>query len=141
MQTTIKSILLKYKGVFIFSLFIVTFLTIYLTTQKQRKNRIDKILKSAAFTTGKFTGEVKPVKKGSNGPWYVFEYNVKEKTYQTSEPIHLFDNFNMKYFYRTFPVIYDSTNPGNVELLIFPFEFEQFKFKYPDSLKSRLNKY
>ena len=128
----------KYERWLVFSFFIVLFLIIYFVTNYQDRRRVAKILKHAAYTEAQFTGEVHPVKKGSNGPWYVCSYHVKGKDYSSSEPVHLFDDFNMKFFYKTFPVIYDSTNPEDEQLLLFPFEFEEFNLPYPDSLKMRM---
>jgi superfamily I DNA and RNA helicase len=108
---------------------------IFLVIEYQKSTNNKELMSNHAFTTGQFSGEIIQYKKGSNGPWYICNYKVNGKTYTVSEPIHLCRKLENDLFMRSFPIVYDSTNPGIARVLVFPFEFEELNLEYPDSLK------
>lgn len=120
-----------FGGILIVFILLLTFIGVNFQNSIANK----KVISNAAFTLGHFTGDIKPGGKGTNGPWYICQYTVKGKIFYSFKPVHLCKELGEKLFIGKFPVIYDSTNPNNSRVLVFPFEFEDLGINIPDSLK------
>jgi hypothetical protein len=124
----------NFKFIFGFTLSIILAIILLIGKYKNSTNSKD-LMVNHTFTSGQFTGEIIQYKKGSNGPWYVCNYEVNDKVYTVTKPIHLCRKLGNDLFTKKFPIVYDSTNPDFARVLIFPFEFEELNLKYPDSMK------
>ena len=134
MTSRVKSYLIKNKRLipWVSILLILTIMVIVSKFQNSSSNR--KLLNNAAFTNGQFTGEIEPYRKGTNGPWYICNYEVKGTSYKCYEPVHPCRKLGRDLFDRKFPIIYDSTNPESGRVLVFPFEYKELNLKFPDGL-------
>ena len=122
------------KTLAIWTLIVLVLSLGFLFTQFHNWATKNKIIKNAAFTTGKFTGIVRPFEKGKNGPWYECEYEVKGNTYKAYKPVAIVKQLGNLILSHTFPIIYDSTNPSHGLVLISQSDFTDLNLKFPDSL-------
>lgn len=125
---------MKNRNIIIFSLVVLALMAGYMLTMYQKGKVTKRIIQNANFTNTKFGGEIIPYKKGSNGPWYVCYFTVKDESFSATQPTRICDKLRPEFFQQNFPVIYDSLNPESARVLVFPADFREFNLAYPDSL-------
>jgi hypothetical protein len=134
MANRFRSYLIKNKRLILWGSILLILVSGGIVSHYQNSSNNRKLLKNAAFTNGQFTGEIEPYRKGTNGPWYICNYEVKGTSYKCYKPVHLCRKLGRVFFDQKFPIIYDSTNPESGRALVFPFEYKELNLKFPDSL-------
>jgi hypothetical protein len=84
------------------------------------------------ITTGIITGT-----KIIKGVYITYDFSVGINSYSFTTVSNKISTEDIRKFLqcKTFPVIYDSLNISQSELLIFKEDFKNYGFTYPDSLK------
>jgi hypothetical protein len=102
-------------------------IALFLTYHKYKSTSLDK---NTIYTTGKFIQYSRGVKTGGG---VAFEYKVGEKSYRET-CCQYFSNaceneivlYSSELRKGTFPVVYDSENPSNAELLLLESQYLRF---------------
>lgn len=90
------------------------------------------MLRSGAYSVGKMFRVFSMKSRGTVG-YYTF--NIGEEQWAGEiESAQLLD-LGSAVFKRSFPVIYDSDDPKENQILIFPDQFEYYNLPFPDSLQ------
>ena len=96
---------------------------------KSERNFVDNINKNKVFVYGCIDHSYQP----ADGPVMMkYHFYFKGHLYEKEQS---FPNVYDKFVKNKFLVILDSTNPKKNHMLIFPYDFEKFNLKFPDSLK------
>jgi hypothetical protein len=65
---------------------------------------------------------------------YTYSYFLKSKKYLGTISTRTNDEIGYEIINKKFPVVYDSLEPSNSSMLIFPKDFQYFGLPFPDSL-------
>jgi hypothetical protein len=86
------------------------------------------------FVTGKIESYNCGISARAITDEFKFTCTIKGRKYNATLQSPIFSQMGYEFVGKIFPVIYDSTNPKNYEMLIFPRDFQEFGLPYPDSL-------
>jgi hypothetical protein len=126
---------MKKTNALVYSILVI-FLVIWVVWGlKGRRNLLNNQRFSAGIVTGFLAGG-----RGSAGVMSInFKFVVKGQYYNGSSGYSDMNlssaNFDSIFKGKTFPVIYDGSNPHNADILITPTFFKHFGVPFPDSLK------
>lgn len=90
------------------------------------------MLRSAAYSVGKMFRVVSMPSRGTVG-YYTF--NIDEEQWAGEITSARLLDLGPAVFKRSFPVIYNSGDPKQSQILIFPDQFEYYNLPFPDSLQ------
>jgi hypothetical protein len=104
---------------------------VFFLRQKYDKDHLRRNAVLTNVTISKYTRNG----KGNGGTFY-FAFVVKNKTYEKAIGYGaLKPGLGNAFVGKNLPLIYDSTDPGNCDLLITSKDFNNYGFAFPDSLR------
>lgn len=116
------------SGILVWLLITITVLVVYFSY----KGRNKAIIQNKGETSGVII-DIKGLKAG--GTDFVYEFILEGKRYRNSTSFGLCSDLVQAILGKSFPVVYDGSNPENSELLITKQSFDRFSIQQPDSLK------
>ncbi len=102
-----------------------------------KSKKEDGIKKNSAQGTAKIIGHDIPKRSGDTkySVWIEYEYSVDGKTFRHKKKYDFKVDQENYFVGKTFPVIYNKTDPDESMLLIIEGEYQKFDLVQPDSLK------
>jgi hypothetical protein len=104
------------------------YLIIHFINERERA----AMLRSGAYSVGKMFRVFTMKSRGTVG-YYTFNIGEEEWAGEITSARLL--DLGSAVFKRSFPVIYDSLDPKQSQILIFPDQFEYYHLPFPDSLQ------
>lgn len=121
----------KQKGYRNTYILIISFILLVIFICVFKKIDETHLLENTSLTTGTVYG----FPSGRQGVDVDYTYTVKGENFVNMEGAPNFVRINSAPFVsRSFPVIYDNTNPKNSHILIHPKDFVKYNIPFPDSL-------
>jgi hypothetical protein len=111
----------------------IVFFIIGLLGYFKEKKDTASLIANMRFTSGYIT-KYSPEGPKTAGDFY-FQFSVNDQIISYEQIANVWPDKGESFVGKQFPVIYDSQNPKNCSLLIFPEQFEKYNLQFPDSLK------
>lgn len=114
-------------------LVIIIFLSI-----QNGKNIHTHLLKNKVVIVGYMTEKIPNNPKSPGGISFMFRYEYKGKVYEMYSSSYAFANntdYSNRLVKKFYPVVLDSTNPNNSDILLNREKFTEYDVPFPDSLE------